>query len=120
VSPDSARFGFDWYSEDVIDIGGSQMSGSLRSELDQKLLWKQGQFQAHRLLPASIIHDEKGLKMWRAITRLPDYYQTRDEIQLLRQNGRELAKAMEGRTNLIDLGCGYVYMLSIIGFYIVD
>jgi len=96
----------EWYGEDVIDIGGSQMSDSLRSEIDQKLLWKNGPFQKDRLLPASVIHDEKGLQIWRAITKLPDYYQTRDEIQLLRQNGRELAKAMEGCANLIDLGCG--------------
>lgn len=81
------------------------MSGSLKTEIEQKFLWKHGQFQDHRLLPASVLHDDKGLKMWRGLTRLPQYYQTRDEIELLQENGPELVKQL-GAHSLLDLGCG--------------
>ena len=82
------------------------MHGSLKSELEQKLLWKYGPFQKHRLLPASVMHDEEGLKMWRGMTRLPQYYQTRDEIELLSQNGEDLVRNLKGVKCLFDLGCG--------------
>lgn len=82
------------------------MSGSLTSEVERKFLWKNGQFQQHRLLPASVLHDDKGLKMWRGMTRLPQYYQTRDEIEMLQENGEELVKQIGGSHCLIDLGCG--------------
>jgi uncharacterized SAM-dependent methyltransferase len=82
------------------------MLSSLKDELEKKLIWKHGLFQKHRLLPASVLHDEKGLKMWKGITRLPQYYQTRDEIDLLGENGEELVRSLKDVNTLFDLGCG--------------
>ena len=82
------------------------MHNSLKDELNQKLIWKYGPFQRHRLLPASVLHDENGLKMWKEITRLPRYYQTRDEIELLGENGEELVRSLKDVKTLFDLGCG--------------
>jgi uncharacterized SAM-dependent methyltransferase len=82
------------------------MHDSLKDELQQKLLWNHGMFQSNRLLPASVLHDERGLKMWRGMTKLPQYYQTRDEIELLGQNREELVKSLKDVGSLFDLGCG--------------
>jgi uncharacterized SAM-dependent methyltransferase len=58
------------------------------------------------MMPASIFHDEFGLRAWKKMTRLPDYYQTVDEIQLLQENGLALVQELAGVWMLIDLGCG--------------
>lgn len=89
-----------------MDIGGSKLVSSIKSELETKFLWKHGRFQNDRLLPASLMHDDVGLKMWRDITLLPNYYQTGDEIELLQQNSGELAEHLARAWSLIDLGCG--------------
>lgn len=94
------------FAESVMDIGGSKLVDSMKSELETKLLWKNGRFQNDRLLPASVMHDDVGLKMWRELTHLPNYYQTRDEIELLQQNSGELAEHLVRAWTLIDLGCG--------------
>jgi len=85
------------------------MCDTLKSELERKFLWKYGRFQKNRLLPASVLHDDKGLDMWRTMTRLPDYYQTRDEIELLKVNGEDIAMSLGDVDILLDLGCGYVF-----------
>jgi uncharacterized SAM-dependent methyltransferase len=82
------------------------MKDTLLEELETKFLWKQGKFQETRLLPASVLHDEKGLTMWSTITSLPNYYQTDDEIELLEQNSQDLVKSLSGIETLVDLGCG--------------
>jgi uncharacterized SAM-dependent methyltransferase len=74
--------------------------------LETKFLWKHGQTQSDRGLPASVFHDESGLRMWAKITKLKNYYQTRDEIELLKSNGKELARDLGESLTLIDLGCG--------------
>jgi uncharacterized SAM-dependent methyltransferase len=74
--------------------------------MERKFLWKNGMFQSYRLMPSSVLHDENGLKMWKVMNRLPDYYQTKDEIELLETNGKELAKRLEDGVTLVDLGSG--------------
>jgi uncharacterized SAM-dependent methyltransferase len=78
----------------------------MRSELETKFLWEHGQFQEHRLIPASVLHDDIGLTMWKELNSLPNYYQTRDEIELLEENSGELAEHLTKAWTLIDLGCG--------------
>lgn len=95
-----------WLDDAVIDIGGGNMQETLHMELDRKFLWKDGVFQAERVMPASVLHDEQGLKMWQQMNRLPNYYQTRDEIALLEENGNDLAELLEDGVALVDLGSG--------------
>jgi uncharacterized SAM-dependent methyltransferase len=59
-----------------------------------------------RLLPSPLLSDDEGLKLWSQITRMPKYYQTRDEIELLEQNGREVAEHIVPGCTLLDLGSG--------------
>jgi hypothetical protein len=95
-----------WRDDAVIDIGGGQMQQTLHAELDLKFLWKYGVFQAERVMPSSVLHDEQGLMIWPLITRLHNYYQTKDEIALLETHGVDLAMCLEDGVALVDLGCG--------------
>jgi hypothetical protein len=106
ASPVGGRKAGTWQSDAVIDIGGGNMQQTLTAELDKKFLWKHDRFQAERVMPASVLHDEQGLKMWPLMTRLPNYYQTQDEIALLETHGEDLAKNLEDGVSLVDLGCG--------------
>ena len=89
---------------DVIDIGGSHLPDTLRIMLERKLL-KQDKPGQH-LLPSALLSDDKGLRYWRQLTHLPDYYQTRNEIHLLEQYGSDIAQHMAPGSVVIDLGSG--------------
>lgn len=82
------------------------MVKTLQLELEKKFLWKSGIFQKERVMPSSVLHDEKGLEMWKLMNRLPYYYQTRDEMELLERNSNELADHLEDGVVLVDLGSG--------------
>ena len=94
----------------IIDIGGGDLQRSLRDVLEWKFLLKgkdgESKTNQRRLLPSSFLSDAIGLKMWHEINRLPNYYQTREEIELLDQRGKEIAGRIADGSVLIDIGCG--------------
>ncbi|PVH86313.1 hypothetical protein DL98DRAFT_601976 [Cadophora sp. DSE1049] len=88
----------------VLEICGGDMSGTFKSMMDRTFL--SVEYGQRRLLPPALMSDEAGLRIWKDITRLPDYYQTRDEISLLEAHGKEIASHLSEGCVLIDLGCG--------------
>ncbi|KAK4185041.1 histidine N-alpha-methyltransferase [Podospora australis] len=58
------------------------------------------------VLPSALLSSDEGSFLWREITRLPNYYQTRDEISLLTTHGAEIASLVPPNSILIDIGCG--------------
>jgi L-histidine Nalpha-methyltransferase len=66
-------------------------SRSLRSEVKE--------------LPAVWLYDERGSRLYEEITRLPEYYLTRREGEILRAWWAEIANRTQART-LVDLGAG--------------
>ena len=58
-----------------------------------------------RLSP-KYFYDDLGSALFEAITRLPEYYLTRVEPDLLATYGREIAGAFDGPIELIELGSG--------------
>jgi L-histidine N-alpha-methyltransferase len=58
-----------------------------------------------RLSP-KYFYDDLGSALFDAITRLPEYYLTRVERDLLATYGREIVAAFEGRLELVELGSG--------------
>src|SRR6266567_3081492 len=56
-------------------------------------------------LPAVWLYDERGSLLFKRITRLPEYYLTRSEREILVANAPELAARTEART-LVELGSG--------------
>ncbi len=58
-----------------------------------------------RELPPKWFYDERGSRLFDAITRLPEYYPTRREREILLAHADEVAR-MSGATTLIELGSG--------------
>ncbi len=86
----------------IIDIGGSGLNEALRGMLMSRMLDPKKQC----VLPSALLSDDNGSLLWREINRLPEYYQTREEISLLELYGDEIADLIDPDTVLIDLGCG--------------
>ena len=57
-------------------------------------------------LSPKYFYDDLGSALFEAITRLPEYYLTRVERDLLATYGREIAGALEGPLELVELGSG--------------
>jgi len=57
-------------------------------------------------LPPKLFYDKKGSELFDAITRLPEYYPTRTEIDLLRRHAAEMAGLLGSDGVLLELGSG--------------
>lgn len=57
-------------------------------------------------LPCRLFYDTHGCRLFEHITRLPEYYLTRTEIQILRAHGREMAEKIGGGAVLVEFGSG--------------
>lgn len=58
-----------------------------------------------KTLPPRWFYDERGSELFEAITRLPEYYQTRTETAILRRVAAELMEAVRPQS-LVELGAG--------------
>jgi L-histidine Nalpha-methyltransferase len=66
---------------------------------------RQGLDRRPRELPPKWFYDERGSLLFDAITRLPEYYPTRREREILLSHAEEIAR-MSRATSLIELGSG--------------
>ncbi|PPJ52313.1 hypothetical protein CBER1_09245 [Cercospora berteroae] len=57
-------------------------------------------------LPSALISDDRGLELWSEVTHAPEYYQTRDEVDLFLAHGDEIVSQIPENCSLIDLGSG--------------
>ena len=58
-------------------------------------------------LPSSLFYDDEGSRLFQAITKTPDYYPPRCELEIFQERGAELLASMAGRAvNVVDLGAG--------------
>ena len=57
-------------------------------------------------LPPKFFYDQRGSQLFDAITRLPEYYPTRTEIGILREQGEAIAAHLGHDSVLIELGSG--------------
>lgn len=86
----------------IVDIGGSNLSRSLLTMLQNRMIKP----SAPWVLPSPLLSDDKGLALWRDINRLPGYYQTDEEVDLLAAHGTDIAKLIPDGATILDLGCG--------------
>jgi L-histidine N-alpha-methyltransferase len=56
-------------------------------------------------LPPKYFYDTRGSELFDAITRLPEYYPTRCERQIINRNAAEIAR-VTGASELVELGSG--------------
>ena len=59
-----------------------------------------------KTLPCKLLYDDRGSALFEAITRLPEYYLTRTELDILRQRSREIAQAVGSPVSIVELGAG--------------
>lgn len=58
-------------------------------------------------LPSSLFYDDEGSRLFQAITKTPDYYPPRAELEIFETRGEELLSAVTGApVNVVDLGAG--------------
>lgn len=59
-----------------------------------------------RTLPAKYFYDDLGSTLFEAITRLPEYYLTRAETEILREYGWEIVRSLDSPFEMLELGSG--------------
>src|SRR6185369_2508020 len=64
-----------------------------------------GLWQVPPTLPARWFYDARGSRLFDEITRLPEYYPTRRETEILRDHSTDVL-ALTGATALVELGSG--------------
>ena len=57
-------------------------------------------------LPAKYFYDDLGSALFEAITRLPEYYLTRAETEILREYGWEIVRSLGAPFEMLELGSG--------------
>lgn len=64
-----------------------------------------GLWQVPPILPAKWLYDKRGSELFDEITRLPEYYPTRRETEILRAHATQIAEHT-GAASMIELGSG--------------
>src|SRR5579885_603710 len=59
-----------------------------------------------KALPCKLLYDERGSELFVEITRLPEYYLTRTELEILRQHAKEIALSIGAPASIVELGAG--------------
>ena len=59
-----------------------------------------------KTLPCKLLYDERGSELFEEITRLPEYYLTRTELEILRERSKELAFSVGAPISIVELGAG--------------
>jgi len=59
-----------------------------------------------KTLPPKYFYDELGSALFEAITKLPEYYLTRAETEILREYGWEIVRSLRSPIEMIELGSG--------------
>lgn len=59
-----------------------------------------------KTLPCKLFYDERGSAIFELITELPEYYLTRTELEILRENSRAIVEAAGSPVSVIELGAG--------------
>jgi len=59
-----------------------------------------------KAIPCRFLYDERGSTLFDQICELPEYYPTRTEIAILRENAADMARAIGPEAQLVELGSG--------------
>lgn len=62
--------------------------------------------QSQKLIPSRWLYDERGSILFDRITRLPEYYPTRTEAQILKDNVDRIANKIDPGSVLVEYGSG--------------
>ncbi len=82
-----------------VHLGPDDLAAALRADVSA------GMAACPRWLPPKWFYDERGGQLFDDITRLPEYYPSRAETEILTARAAEVA-AVTGATHLVELGSG--------------
>jgi dimethylhistidine N-methyltransferase len=83
-----------------------------------------GLLQPRKTLPAKLFYDEEGCRLFGEITRLPEYYLTRTERELLERVAPRVAATMQAPAVLVEYGASdeakaeFLLRTSVFGAYV--
>lgn len=75
----------------------------LPSYIDEVVL---GLTSRPKTLPCKLLYDDRGSQLFEEITRLPEYYPTRTEFEILQQSAKEIVQAAGTPVSVVELGAG--------------
>lgn len=58
-------------------------------------------------IPAKLLYDKRGSELFDSITRQPEYYQTRTEMEILEQNASAIGHLIGPKSMIIEFGSGH-------------
>lgn len=59
-----------------------------------------------KTLPCKLLYDDRGSALFEAITRLPEYYLTRTELEILQEHSPEIVQVVGTPVSIVELGAG--------------
>ena len=77
-----------------------------KKENEIESIVRRGLSGPHKELPSKLFYDERGSRLFDEITRLEEYYPTRTEMKILKDNISEIGKLLGEGTVLAELGSG--------------
>src|SRR6185369_11900339 len=83
-----------------------------RSEFASALI--EGLSRPQKRTPAKFFYDAAGSALFEKITGLPEYYPTRTELSILRDNAAEIATFIRDNAQLVEFGAGALRKVRIL------
>ena len=91
-------------AEALLDSGIDLVRDTLQSQFRRDVLAGLGQEQ--KVVPARWFYDHRGSELFEEITRLPEYYPTRAEIEILAARCGDIADGVGQGRAVIEFGAG--------------
>lgn len=79
-------------------------------EFDLKDQIAAGLASSPRNLPALILWDDEGQRLYGVASQMSTYYPEKKEMEIMISNADEIAGSIPNSSTLIELGCGYVHV----------
>ena len=75
---------------------------------------REGLSQSPKQIPCKYFYDSEGSALFEAICALPEYYQTRTEVALLRRHAGEIAGLIGDSAEIVEFGAGALRKIRIL------
>lgn len=85
------------------DLPVSSQANDASDDLDEII---EGLKQPEKMISPKFFYDERGSQLFDEITRLPEYYPTETELEIMREHIEEIAELVGEHASLIEFGAG--------------